>query len=79
MKAYYGKPIFSGGWDEGIDNFLGVYNTMTKMCEMTDEEKLKSLPIMLSGDALSYYSSHVDDCSNYEAGTDLLSKWYNSD
>lgn len=79
MKAYIGNPTFSGGWDEDIDNCISIYDILSEMCCVTDDEKLQSIPIMLSGDALSYFSSKIEGCSSYQEATMLLRRWYNSD
>lgn len=55
MTDYQRKPAFSGGWDEELNNCRGLYNTLSKMCEFTEEELLKSLQIMLTGDALNLF------------------------
>lgn len=39
MKTYNGKKIFSGGWDEDLDNFGSVYETLSKICEVSMEDK----------------------------------------
>lgn len=33
------------------------------MCKSNEDEKRKSLPVMLTDDVLSYYSTHVKHCS----------------
>lgn len=79
MKAYNGKTTFAGGWDEDLDNCLDIFFTLANMCELTDAERLKSLPVMLSGDALTYFSNHASKCTTFDSATSLLRKWYNSD
>lgn len=48
------------------------------MCELTVEEKLKSNPVMVRGDALRFYETHMKRSSSYDEAMDLLRKWYNS-
>ena len=79
MKAYVGKPIFTGNWDEDLDTCISVFNTLSKMCGMTDEDKVKSIPVMLSGDALSYFASNINENDEFTRATKLLREWYNSD
>lgn len=45
MKAYYGNKLISGDWDENQNNDLKIYDTLTRMCQLTDDEKLKLMPI----------------------------------
>lgn len=63
MKEYVGKTTFTGGWDEDLDSCIGVYETLTKMFEVTNDEMFRSLPVMLSGDALTYFSSNANHCT----------------
>lgn len=79
MKAYHGKDSFSGGREEALDNSIGVYETMAKMCQVTEEEKLQSLPIMLKGDALSYFFNNMQSCSTYTEVIQMLKQKYNID
>lgn len=46
------------------------------MCEETDEERLRAIPVLLSGDTLIYYTSHVTQCKTYEDAIATLLKWY---
>ena len=79
MRAFVGKATFAGNWDEDLTNTISVFETLATMCEVSYEEKLKSLPVMLSGDALNYYASNIKDCNDYEEAIELMKKWYNSD
>lgn len=54
MKAFIGKPTFSGSWEEELENVINVYNTLALIFEVTEEDKLKAVQVMLKGDVLSY-------------------------
>lgn len=79
MKAFIGKQTFSGEWDDDLDNCLNIFETLARMCKVIKPEMFQSMPIMLSGDALSYFSNKLDMCSTYDEGKKLLREWYNSD
>lgn len=49
------------------------------MCQVTKEEMLQSLPVIISADAVSYFASKVQGFSDCEEATNLLRQWYNSD
>lgn len=51
---------------------------MATMCEVIDEERMRAVPFMLSGDDLTYNSSGVRQYKTYEHAIDTLGKWYNS-
>ena len=79
MRAFVGKPTFSGNWDEDLDNCLNIFNTLAVMCEVTEHEKLKAIPIMLTGDALNYFSNNSRACNSFDDAMKTLREWYNSD
>ena len=33
MRAFIGKPTFGGSWDEDLDNCIGIFDTLSLMCE----------------------------------------------
>lgn len=79
MKAFDRKKTFGGKWDEDLAGTISLYETLEKMCQLTQDEKFKSLPVMLSGDALTYFSDNAATCPSYEEALDVLRKWYNPD
>lgn len=56
MKSLVGKS-FSGYWGKGLDSTLTVYDTLSDMCQVSYEVKLKAVQAMLSTDALGYDKS----------------------
>lgn len=48
------------------------------MYQVSCEEELSTIPLMLSGDALIYYSSNIQVCSSYDEAVNVLLTWYNS-
>lgn len=79
MRAFVGKPKLSGAWDEEIHNCINIFNTLSDICEETLEDKLKSVPVMLSGVALNYSANNVKGNGAYEEDISTLRAWYNSD
>ena len=55
MRAYTGREKFSGAFDEDLNSALELYETMSRMCYLTEEQKAKGFPVMLRDDALNYY------------------------
>lgn len=51
IKVYNGKRTCTRGWYECLHNCVSVYETIKNMCDVTEEEKLRTSPVMLSGDA----------------------------
>lgn len=79
IKAFSSKETFSGAWEEDLDNSINIFETLAIMCELNEEEKLKSIPVMLRGDALSFYATNVKKSKSYDEAMNLLRKWYNSE
>lgn len=57
MKAFLDKPVFSGSWEENLDNVISIYDTFAAMFVVTAAEKLKTVPVILKGDALTNFLS----------------------
>lgn len=64
LKAFIGKPQFSGGYDQDVDNCFQVFETLASMCQVRDEEKRRTLRIMLTGDALSLSQGNPTNVSH---------------
>lgn len=56
MKAYSGRKLYGGQWEEDNDGTLEVCETLPEICCLNEEEKARAIPVMLRDDALSYYS-----------------------
>lgn len=52
---------------------------MAKMCQVSEVEKLQSLPIMLKGESLSYVYNNMENCNTYTEAIQLFRLFYNSD
>lgn len=49
------------------------------MCEVTNAEKLQSLPVKRKGDALSFFSTNMGNCTSYGEAVMKLRDCYKSD
>lgn len=78
MRAFNNKSTFGGNWDEDLDNCIKIINTPA-MCKVSDEEKMKSIPVMLKNDTLNYCENNIKGCSNFEETLRLLRNLYNND
>lgn len=63
MKAYHGKPVFSGHWEEDLDGYVNIVNTMATIFEVSAQDKLRAVPFMLKGDALNYFANSSSPCT----------------
>lgn len=72
MCSFTGKKLFPGSWEEDLDSIVSVYERLAKIFHVSDEDRLKAIPIMLSGDALIYCSANVRGCSTYDEPVSFL-------
>lgn len=79
MNSFIGEPTFSGSWEEDLDNCINIINTLAAMCEISEHEKLKSVPVIPTGDALNFYANNVAGCRNFDGAMIKMCEWYNSD
>lgn len=52
---------------------------MSSICQLSADDKLKSIPIILRDYALNYFSSNSNQVKSFKAATNILRSWYNSD
>ncbi len=79
MKAYSGRPLFTGDFGDNIAEAIELYGTLRMVCEVTNDDKLKCIPIMLKDSALKYYNSNLRSCKTYSECMERLTSWYTSD
>lgn len=70
--------IFCGGEDifrlrrGRFRQYHHFYETMATMCPVRFEKCLKVVPVMLSRDALIYFSANIQRCSSYDEAVNAL-------
>lgn len=80
MKAYGGRKLYGGQWEEDLDGSLEVFETLAATCCLTDDEKARAIPVMLRDDALSYYSTTFRNSeASYGEIVNSLRKWFTSE
>lgn len=57
MRAFVVRRAFEGNWNEDLNNSISVFYTLALVCQVNQEDKLKSMPVLLTGYALRYISS----------------------
>lgn len=78
MKAFDKDDKYGGKYEEDLELSIRRFQTLTKMCEAPDNEKIQALPIILKGDALDLFDEHESKCANHEDDFTLLREWYHS-
>ncbi len=66
LRAFQGRNKFSGAFDEDLSSSSELYDTMARMCHLTDKEKAEGFPVMLKDDALSFYVTSRKHDDTYE-------------
>lgn len=62
VRAFVGLTKFAGRYEEDLNGILETLGTYASMCELNPTEKRKSIPIMISGNALSLQQRRKDLC-----------------
>ena len=57
MRAYQGRQKFNGNIEDDFSTAVNLFNTLSRLCRLSENEKAEAVPIMLNGEALSYYST----------------------
>lgn len=78
VRAFVGQIKFSGSYEEYLDGILEKFETYAPMCDLSAIEKRKSIPIMVSCNALSLLQKESKTCEIFEDAAELLLSWYNS-
>lgn len=62
IMSFSGKKTFLGSREENLDSFVSVYETVSNMCKVSSEDRLKAIPSMLFGNDFNYYLSNIQGC-----------------
>lgn len=78
MKSFVGKKALSGSWADDLESIVGVYHSMANLCEISAEDKLKAIQVVISGGTLTYYWSTVQGWLTYDEAVCAIRLWYNN-
>lgn len=59
-----------------MNSIITVYQIITTTCEVNNDDKPKTIQVMLTSDAPRYLSPHVKHCVTYEEAINAFQKWY---
>lgn len=62
-----------------MENCINVFETLASMCEVTEEDKLRAIPVMIKGDALNYFANNSKSCGTFDDAMRILRSWYKGD
>lgn len=60
------KKLFNGQWSDNLTNCPKLYKALAVMCQLTNEEKLSGMLMMLACNPFDFYAERVDGCDTYE-------------
>lgn len=66
MRSFVRQNYFIVSRKENPDRNISVYKTKAPMYKVVNEEKLTAIPVMSSGNALIYYTSHFRKRKTYD-------------
>lgn len=61
------------------DNGIRGVETMKNVCQVSQKQRIKYLPILFSGDALRYFFSSLKQARAYAEAIQHFKKWYRRD
>lgn len=79
FRSYQGRKKFSGNFNDDIQSAFQLYETLSTMCHLSEEEKAQGLPVMLCDDALTYFSALPNQGNSYSMMKDNLMSYYTSE
>ncbi len=62
MNVYSGRLLFTGDCGDNIAESIEIYDTLSMVCGVTDDDELKCIPITLKDSALQNYNSSLRSC-----------------
>lgn len=65
-------------YEDGVDNILYHYNSISKLCGLSEAEKGLTTPIILKDNAFQYFNSYSKHCHNFGDAVIFLRKRYDS-
>jgi hypothetical protein len=78
-KQFQSREKFTGGFDEDLFGALQKFETFCEMSGLSAREMSASLPNMLDGDALVFYSANIPIDAPYEQKIKMLQDEYTSE
>ena len=80
MRAYTSRSKFSGSFTEDFDGAIEEFETLSIVCNLTEEDMAIGFPIMLMGPAFSHFSRNYSKKSmTYSELKDAFRAWYTSE
>ena len=80
IKAFGTRNKYKGGWDEDLAGTIEVYELTCAMCNITGDDRLDGIPVMLDSGALSYYATNIRNVSKtYDDAITMLKEWFTSE
>lgn len=66
VKSFIGQTPFSEGYNENLEDFLGIYNDLAKSCDVAPRQTLTAISIALKGPARSYLAKYGITLYSYD-------------
>lgn len=78
MRAYSGLEESGGEWDGALSSSIQLYNALSTIRRLSDNDKEALLPVMRTGDILVYYSKVTTGAeTEYGIASDLMTCFTN--
>jgi hypothetical protein len=78
-RTYQSRAKFGGSFDDDLHGALQTYETFSEMYGLNEVEMSASLPLILDGDALTFYAARIPKSSTYGEKVKLLQEEFTSE
>lgn len=65
VKEFDTEDKYGGSYDEDLEGSIRRFHTLSRMCEIYDEDKLQAIPIKLKGDSLDFFDDYQEGCETF--------------
>lgn len=76
VEAFERRGKYRGSYDDDIERKSRRVMTLSRVCGVSDDEKLNEIPIMLNGAGVDLFYEYKERRSNYEHAFELIRNWY---
>lgn len=56
VRASQSEEKYSGSIDEALEKTIRVFNSLARMCDLNEIEKLQAVPVILKADAVDFFA-----------------------
>lgn len=71
VRAFVWQNKLSGKYEEDLDGLIETLDTFAEMCDLSNTQRRKAIPIMLTVNALSLFNKIAKTCEIFDDAVTL--------